>query len=92
MNQLVNQIPEEQSENFKKIFSRYDENNEGFIQAEMLGTAMLSLGQNPWDAQIRALLKKVNVGEHEAIDLFSFLYIIASSFHVRQTVVCARLG
>ena len=46
---------------FKEAFSLFDKNGDGYISSRELSVAMLSLGQNPTEAELRDMISEVDV-------------------------------
>jgi calmodulin len=55
-NNMADQLTEEQIAEFKEAFSLFDKDGDGTITTKELGTVMRSLGQNPTEAELAALL------------------------------------
>ena len=50
---MVDDLTEEQKQEFKDVFSLFDKDGDGTITTKELGTVMRSLGQNPTEAELQ---------------------------------------
>ncbi|CAM9531984.1 unnamed protein product [Heterosigma akashiwo] len=73
----INQLTEEQIAEFKEAFSLFDKDGDGTITTKELGTVMLSLGQNPTEAELADMINEVDADGTGTIDFPEFLTIMA---------------
>jgi calmodulin len=71
------QLSEGQISEFKEAFSLFDKAGEGTITAVELGTVMRSLGQNPTDDELTAMINEVDADGNGTIDFPEFLTMMA---------------
>ena len=74
---LIENLTEEQIAEFKEAFQIFDKDGDGSITTKELGTVMRSLGQNPSDDEIKAMIEEVDVDKSETIDFKEFLGLMA---------------
>ena len=75
------ELTDEQIEEFREAFNLFDLDGGGSIDAKELGTVMRSLGQNPPDEELQAMIDEVDEdggGEIE-FDEFCTLMCVRSS-------------
>ena len=56
---MVEQLSDEQIEEFREVFNLYDKNNDGLVKKEDVGSIFKSLGQNPSKEDIDRLTSQV---------------------------------
>ncbi|KAF1898302.1 hypothetical protein Lal_00033068 [Lupinus albus] len=71
------QLTDEQISEFKKAFSFYDKDGDGYITTKELGTVMRSLGQNPTEAELKDIINEVDADGSGTIDFPEFLNLMA---------------
>ncbi|GBG28233.1 Calmodulin-related protein [Hondaea fermentalgiana] len=79
------QLTEEQQEQFKKVFDRFDKDNGGTIDAEELEAAMHELGQNPTKVELQEMIEAVDADKSGTIDFAEFLNMMRTKIQDRDT-------
>eukprot|EP00746_Dinoflagellata_sp_MGD_P003001 gnl/MRDRNA2_/MRDRNA2_105848_c0_seq1.p1 gnl/MRDRNA2_/MRDRNA2_105848_c0~~gnl/MRDRNA2_/MRDRNA2_105848_c0_seq1.p1 ORF type:complete len:213 (+),score=60.40 gnl/MRDRNA2_/MRDRNA2_105848_c0_seq1:74-712(+) len=73
-----------QIEEFQEMFALFDIDNSGSITAEELGTVMRSMGHYPSDAELHAMVAKVDVDKSGAIHFDEFLQLMVTQMQESQ--------
>ncbi|XP_023235437.1 calmodulin-like [Centruroides sculpturatus] len=73
----MEQLTEEQISEFREAFSLFDKEGNGTITGKELGTLMRSLGQNPTEAQLKAMIQDLQNSGRDQIDFPLFLELMA---------------
>ena len=73
----TNQLTEEQISEFKEAFLLFDQDGNGNITADELGTVMRSLGHDPTDAELTDMINDVDTDGNGTIDLAEFIAMMA---------------
>ena len=68
-----NELTEEQRAEYEEIFNDIDADGSGKITSEELSTAMKSIGQNPTEEQVLAMIHEFDDDGDNQIDLQEFL-------------------
>ncbi|KAF4634399.1 hypothetical protein G7Y89_g3712 [Cudoniella acicularis] len=68
----------EQVNEFKRVFSLFDQNNDGDITAKELGDVMRSLGQSPSESELQDIVDEGDIDKDGTIDFTEFLLMMAS--------------
>ncbi|KUJ20159.1 calmodulin-like protein [Mollisia scopiformis] len=68
----------EQVEEFKRVFTLVDKNNDGNITTTSLGSVMRSLGQTPTDAELLDIINEADTDHDGTIDFPEFLAMMAT--------------
>ena len=68
----MEELTEQQKEEFKEVFSLFDKDGDGTVSTKELGTVMRTLGQNPTDAEIEQMIKEVDIDNNGEIDFEEF--------------------
>lgn len=66
-------LSEEQITEFKRVFSSFDKDGSGSIDASELGDAMRSLGQNPTKVELEEMIKEVDADKSGSIEFPEFM-------------------
>jgi len=77
MSRCRDQLRAEEKEKFSKLFSRFDEDADGEVTIEELGTAMRTLYHPKTEAELRDLMEKADADENDSVDLAEFLGAMA---------------
>merc|ERR1719515_505266 len=70
-------LTEQQIEQLKVAFSLFDKDGDGVVTTKELGTLMRSLGQNPADRDLEAMINEVDIDGNGTIDFPEFLSLMA---------------
>merc|ERR1712224_1143213 len=81
----VDQLTEEQINEFKKALSLFDEDSDGTITTKELGTVMRSLGQNPTEAELQDMINEVDTNWNGTVEFPEFLTMMASKMKARDS-------
>ncbi|XP_023235515.1 calmodulin-like [Centruroides sculpturatus] len=73
----MDQLTDEQISEFREAFSLFDKEGNGTITGKELGTLMRSLGQNPTEAQLKAMIQDLQNSGRDQIDFPLFLELMA---------------
>ncbi len=68
----MEELTEQQKEEFKDVFSLFDKDGDGTVSTKELGTVMRTLGQNPTEAELEEMIKEVDVDGNGEIDFEEF--------------------
>nr|XP_060632377.1 calmodulin-A-like [Anolis sagrei ordinatus] len=68
---------EEQVSEFKEAFLLFDKDGDGAITSQELGTVMRSLGQNPTEAELQEMIRKLDTDGNGMVDFPEFLNLLA---------------
>ncbi|XP_004401596.1 PREDICTED: calmodulin-A-like [Odobenus rosmarus divergens] len=71
------QLTEEQIAEFREAFSLFDKDADGTITTKEFGTVMRSLGQNPTEAELQAMINEVDADGNGTVDFPQFLTMMA---------------
>jgi len=74
----IEAINDNQVEKLWETFKKFDEDGNGSISTEELGSVMRSLGQSPSDTELRDLIKEVDIDLSGNIDFEEFKALIVS--------------
>ncbi|XP_019493370.1 PREDICTED: calmodulin-like [Hipposideros armiger] len=74
---MADQLTEEQVAEFKEVFSMFDKDGDGTITTKEFGTVMRSLGKNPTEAELQAMINEVDADGNGTIDFPEFLTMMA---------------
>ncbi|KAM7482894.1 hypothetical protein LguiB_007477 [Lonicera macranthoides] len=74
---MAEQLTEEQISEFKESFKLFDQNGDGVISSNELGSVMKSLGQNPTEDEVQSMIKEVDADHSGTINFTEFLNLMA---------------
>ncbi|KAM7479595.1 hypothetical protein LguiA_027808 [Lonicera macranthoides] len=74
---MAEQLTEEQISEFKESFKLFDQNGDGVISSNELGSVMKSLGQNPTEDEVQFMIKEVDADHSGTINFTEFLNLMA---------------
>ena len=75
---MADKLSQRELAEFKEVFSMFDRDGDGTIDADELGTVMGSLGINPSDAEIQQMIEEVDTDKNGTIDFSEFCALMAS--------------
>ena len=78
---MLNQVTEEQKAEFKEAFSVFDNDGDGTITIEELGTVLRMLGQTPTEAELQDMINEVDADGNGAIDFPEFCDLVYVELH-----------
>lgn len=78
---MVDSLSEEQIAEFKEAFCLFDTDGGGSIGSDELETVMNALGQNPTEAELKAMVDEVDADGSGEIDFPEFLTMLAHRMH-----------
>ena len=79
-------LSQEQVAEFQEAFSLFDLDGGGDIDAKELGTVMRSLGANPTEAEVAAMIAEVDTSGNGSIEFDEFCHLMARKLHVSDCV------
>ncbi|KAH0617190.1 hypothetical protein JD844_029002 [Phrynosoma platyrhinos] len=68
---------EEEISEFKEAFLLFDKDGDGAISSQELGTVMRSIGQNPTEAELQEMIKKLDTNKNGMVDFPEFLTLLS---------------
>eukprot|EP00252_Welwitschia_mirabilis_P015317 TRINITY_DN33658_c0_g1_i1.p1 TRINITY_DN33658_c0_g1~~TRINITY_DN33658_c0_g1_i1.p1 ORF type:complete len:151 (-),score=17.02 TRINITY_DN33658_c0_g1_i1:188-640(-) len=71
------QLTEERISDFKEAFNLFDQDGDGCITTDQLGTVMRSLGKNPTEAEIKEMVREIESNGKTLLDFAEFLNMMA---------------
>ncbi len=74
----LDKLTEAQIAEFNEAFSLFDKEGSGTITTNDLGSVMRSLGLNPSEAELKAMLKDIDAGGNGTIEFPEFLTLLTS--------------
>ncbi|KAI9295191.1 calmodulin [Neoconidiobolus thromboides FSU 785] len=74
---MTDQLTEDQVSEFREAFNLFDKDGDGCITVKELGTVMRSLGQNPTEAELQALVDEIDADGNGTVDFAEFLTLMA---------------
>ncbi|KIO32669.1 hypothetical protein M407DRAFT_100808 [Tulasnella calospora MUT 4182] len=74
---MADQLSDEQMSEIKKAFSLFDKDGDGIITIHELGNAMRSLGQNPTESELLAMIDQADATSTGTIDFPQFVRMTA---------------
>lgn len=74
---LVKSLTQQQIEEFKDAFMLFDQDGDGKITVEELGTVLTNLGQSPSPTELQDMINEVDVDQNGTIEFNEFLLLMA---------------
>merc|ERR1712072_1458001 len=71
------EFTEQQKQDFRKNFNLFDKKRTGSIPLPDMGTVLRSLGQNPTEAELQALMEEVDKDKSGAIEFEEFVDLMS---------------
>ena len=81
---MVDELTEEQKQEFKDVFSLFDKDGDGTVSTKELGMVMRALGQNPTDAEIAEMIKEVDVDGNGEVVFDEFCGLMIKKMHENE--------
>ena len=78
-------ITDQQRKDFQDIFDQFDKDKDGKISAKELETAMVSMGQNPTNEEIKEMMEEADLNKDGKIDFEEFLSLMTRNSPETQT-------
>ena len=79
------EISPEKRKAYQDAFEMFDKDKDGAITARELGNMMRSIGQNPTDEEVMAMIKEVDLNSDGKIELDEFMTLMARNSPDTQT-------
>ena len=79
------EITPEKRKEYQDAFEMFDKDKDGAITARELGNMMRSIGQNPTDEEVLAMIKEVDLNSDGKIELDEFITLMARNSPDTQT-------
>ena len=79
------EISPEFKKQYQDAFEMFDKDKDGAITARELGNMMRSIGQNPTDEEVMAMIKEVDLNSDGKIELDEFMTLMARNSPDTQT-------
>merc|ERR1712230_59806 len=76
-NEVPLEFDEKQKQDFRKNFNLFDKKRTGSIPLSDMGTVLRSLGQNPTQAELQALMEEVDKDKSGTIEFDEFVDLMA---------------
>ena len=73
---MFNDIPKDKTEEYKKIFKLYSNNDDGYINKSELATIFKSINIDASDEEIKEIMKQLDLEEKNKINYDEFLSLI----------------
>ena len=78
-------ITDEQRKEYQDIFDQFDKDKDGAIGTRELANVLFTLGQNPTDDEVAAMIKEVDLNNDGKIDLDEFIALMGKRTPDTQT-------
>ena len=78
-------ITDQQRKDFQDIFDQFDKDKDGKISAKELENAMVSMGQNPTNEEIKEMMEEADLNKDGKIDFEEFLSLMTRNSPENQT-------
>ena len=78
-------ITDQQRKDFQDIFDQFDKDKDGKISAKELENAMVSMGQNPTNDEIKEMMEEADLNKDGKIDFEEFLSLMTRNSPETQT-------
>ena len=78
-------ITDQQRKDFQDIFDQFDKDKDGKISAKELENAMVSMGQNPTNEEIKEMMEEADLNKDGKIDFEEFLSLMTRNSPETQT-------
>lgn len=75
--EMVEQLTDDQINQFKKVFKKFDKDASGYIPMKMVGTVMRLLGQNPTELELENYVHEVDPQGSGFVDFPTFVGLMA---------------
>ncbi|CAG9320812.1 unnamed protein product [Blepharisma stoltei] len=78
-------LTDEQIEEFRLAFKQFDKNMDGLISLGELGTAMRAMGHNPTDIELQEMIQEVDSDKDNAINFDEFVSMMLKTINDVET-------
>ncbi|XP_074656147.1 calmodulin-alpha-like [Tubulanus polymorphus] len=78
--QATKTLTKKQVEEIRRSFNLFDRDGDGNISVTELGTALRALGQNPTEAEIRAMVQQADKDGNGSIEFDEFLNLMSRKY------------
>ncbi len=82
---MMKGLSEEKIAEFRCAFELFDKDRDGSITIKELGTVIENLGQNPSEADLKEMIKEVDLDGNGDIDFNEFLVLMASKMRTHDS-------
>ena len=76
------EISPECRKEYQDAFEMFDKDKDGAITARELGNMMRSIGQNPTDEEVNAMIKEVDLNSDGKIELDEFITLMSRNSQI----------
>merc|ERR1712159_717926 len=77
VDKMAMEFTDEEKKEFRKNFNLFDKMRSGMIPIADMGTVLRSLGQNPTEAELAALVEEVDKGKSGTIEFDEYVDLMA---------------
>merc|ERR1712144_7350 len=77
VDKMAMEFTDEEKKEFRKNFNLFDKKRTGSIPIADMGTVLRSLGQNPTEAELQALMEEVDADKSGTIDFDEFVNMMS---------------
>ena len=81
---MVDELTEEQTQEFRDVFSLFDKDGDGTVSTKELGVVMRALGQNPTDAELTEMINEVDEDGNGEIDFEEFCGLLIKKMNENE--------
>lgn len=81
---MAENLTDQQIEEFKEVFGLFDKDGGGTISSTELGTVMRTLGQNPSQKEIEAMIKEIDQDGNGEIDFDEFCKLMVKQMEANE--------
>ena len=81
----MEQLSEQQIEEFKKAFQHFDMNGDGVISIDELSVAMRELGHYPTEIELQEMIQEADANRDNVLDFEEFVAMMLRTIHDSET-------